>query len=56
MTQDDDGICCQRPYPFIICNAARPDECKRQPDGFCRECYIRGFHADRPPESENDAS
>lgn len=43
----DEPIVVMRPYPYIICNAARPDECKREPDGYCVDCHIPGFHANR---------
>lgn len=43
----EEPIVIVRPYPFVICNAARPDECERQNDGYCSKCHIPGFHADR---------
>jgi len=48
---DDEPFVIVRPYPFIICNAAHPSECKREPDGYCPKCHITGFHEDRAASS-----
>ena len=48
MEPDDESFVVMRPYPFIICNAVHPHECKRETDGYCPACHIPGFHADRP--------
>src|ERR1700744_4283621 len=45
----EEPIMVMRPYPHIICNAARPDECERQTDGSCPKCHIPAFHAGKPP-------
>lgn len=45
---DDDGwFSVMRPYPYIVCNAEKPDECQRETDGYCPKCHIPGFHLDR---------
>lgn len=54
MDSDDGWFPVMRPYPHIICNAARPDECEREVDGYCEKCHIKGFHADRLADSAGD--
>lgn len=44
---DDAWFTVMRPYPHIICKAARPDECLQEDDGYCPKCHIQGFHAGR---------